>query len=335
MYSNAATCDLGLDPNKIYLSKDVNNLIAGETVRAYTKVINYGDIDANAVLGFYILNKFIGQAAVSVLNSGVADEVFIDFTIPNNDFNVEVKLLEVSPTDVNLKNNSTLTQLYKVKKDSDGDGVLDVNDLYPNDPSKWKDDPIIIPPPPVEQPKVEVQKQPVVVAPKVPASTNKEVVTKKTISKEDVALQENKRQEALNEAVAFYRSPEMELLKDVRIFAEAIDWNEYKFVFDTNVKDLDVSKLDFVWNYGDGKEKVINDIHRFPGPGEYFVTLKVLGPFDNYLFDNLKITVSFWSWKNYWLWLILAIFGGGLGLFFFSLRLNKEENCSDRANKIK
>jgi len=318
----AGTCDLGVDQNKITLSQPVNNLVAGQSVRAYSKVINYGDVDATAIVGFYILDKFIGQAPVSVLKNGVADEVFIDFIVPANDFNIEIKVLEVSPSDSNSKNNTALTQFFQVKKDSDGDGVLDENDFYPNDSTKWKEEPKIESPKPVDSTeKKTILPKPPVVQQKNVASPQKETTP---LAKEQTAITQSEKEQQQNETAAFYRSPELELLKEIKIVASAADWNSYEFSFATNVKNLDINKLDFVWNYGDGKEKVINGEHEFPGPGEYFVTLKVLGPFENYLFDNLKISISFWSWKNYWLWLLLAILFAGLTLFFVSLKFSKK-----------
>ena len=181
----ASTSDLSIDVGNVRFSKNTNNLLVGDTVRVYAAVANNGDTDALGYIAFYINNEttMIGSAEVSVLAGGYYDEVYVDFTVPDDDFRLLVSLLSVVPTDSNLNNNNILTQKFNVQgdndgdgigddtdadddndsltdaqeiqmgtdpllRDTDGDGVLDADDLYPLDPNKYKDEPIVISPEP-------------------------------------------------------------------------------------------------------------------------------------------------------------------------------------------
>ncbi len=331
----ASTSDLSIDVGNVRFSKNTNNLLVGDTVRVYAAVANNGDTDALGYIAFYINNEttMIGSAEVSVLAGGYYDEVYVDFTVPDDDFRLLVSLLSVVPTDSNLNNNNILTQKFNVQgdndgdgigddtdadddndsltdaqeiqmgtdpllRDTDGDGVLDADDLYPLDPNKYKDEPIVISPEPepeinpepVPQPK-PVQKayiQPVV---KVVENSNKEPESTEPILVED-----------------FYNSPAVELLQEVKINVNQINWNTYSFNFDTNIMDLNIDSLEYQWIFGDGTDSPKNTEHRFRGTGQYFVTLKVKGPFNNFIYDNVTIDVEFWSVYNYWLWIILLVF---------------------------
>jgi len=88
---------------------------------------------------------------------------------------------------------------------------------------------------------------------------------------------------------------------------------------------VDVSKLDYAWSFSDGTEVVANGEHKLSGSGQYFVSLKVKGPWDNYLFDSVTVNVAFWSVFNYWLWLIvLALLAVGF-LYAYGRHHNKSE----------
>ena len=106
----------------------------------------------------------------------------------------------------------------------------------------------------------------------------------------------------------YYKSPEVEQLKQVIIEVKPLNWNTYDFTFRTNVQEIQADKLNFEWDFGDGNKSEINGSHKFSGTGDHYVKLKVSGPWGNYLLDSETVTVEFWSVYNYWIWLfILAL----------------------------
>jgi flagellar hook-basal body complex protein FliE len=61
---------------------------------------------------------------VSVLPNS-SDDVFVDFTIPTDSFNIQAKIQGTDPADQNLTNNEAQTTLFYPDIDTDGDGVVD------------------------------------------------------------------------------------------------------------------------------------------------------------------------------------------------------------------
>lgn len=354
--------DLELLPNEFSLSKDANNLIAGEKVRLYTYVLNAGTKDVSGYVVFYRGTQFLGQTEVSLTAKGVKDEVFIDFEVPLNNFNILAKIISPVPADNNPNNNAALTKMYEgqldsdgdglgdkidpdddndgildideaargtdaLKADTDGDGVKDAADEFPLDPTKSKKE---LPKPPAP-PKVEVKPT---ASPAVTAPT--QTLPAKVIPEKKPSLIANilgKKDETPKPELVqdFYASPAIELLKQVKINVLQVNWNTYNFSFTTNSPDIDVSKLDYMWSFSDGTEVKANGEHKFRGTGQYFVSLKVKGPWDNYLFDSVTVDVAFWSVFNYWLWLIvLALLAVGF-LYAYGRHHNKEEVSAEEA----
>ena len=355
--------DLGLNANEIRFSKNTNNLLVGEDLRVYASVYNNGNQDALGYIAFYINNEsqMIGSAEVSVLADGYYDEVYVDFTVPKNDFRVMVTLLSIIPNDDNLTNNSIITQKFIVQgdndqdgigddlatdddndslldgqeeqlgtdkdnRDTDGDGVLDADDLYPLDPNKYKDEPEPVIPEPEPEPVVEVTPVPAPAPepePKKPSLIS-QIFTPKDPEPEKAELVEE-----------FYNSPVVELLQEVKINVQQINWNTFKFDFSTNIQDLSTDNLEYHWLYGDGSDANVNDDHRFRGTGDYFVTLKVKGPFENYIYDNVTVVVAFWSVYNYWLWLIVLVFIALIFLYSYEFRHNAPKKSDKKNGKLK
>lgn len=331
--------DLGLKVEDVRFSQDMNSLLPGQKLRVYASVFNSGTKDASGYISFFLNDEsnMIGSAEVSAVSGGYFDEVFTDFTVPVNDFRIEILLLSVVPKDENPANDIVLTQRYVVqsdndhdgiadnldadddndglsddaelalgtdkdKADTDGDGVNDAADAFPLDPTKSKKEL----PKPVPEPEVtpapKVAPEPVKVLPAAPAVKNPE--PKKILNIFNKKAEEEKA-ELVQE---FYNSPQVELLNEVRMDVTQVNWNTFNFAFSTNVSELNLDKLEYAWFFGDGKESIRNGNHTFRGSGEYFATLKVKGPWGNYLYDGQKVVVAFWSVYNYWLWLIVLCF---------------------------
>ncbi len=344
-FSGAASVDLGLKPLEIRLSKDTVNLIIGEPVRIYTYVVNLGEQDASGYVVFMRGQELIGQAPVSLTSGGVKDEVYVDFTVPASDFNILVKLVSIVPDDEDDSNNAILSPMYHVQEDADSDGlgndidtdddndgltdleeqalgtdkdlqdtdadgVIDPEDEFPLDPLKTKKEVIV----PVPVPEPEVKKIEPVQVPKAVAQPKQEEKKIFDVLKDD---EKEKKVEIVEE---FYKSPEVELLKEIKISAQQINWNTYDFSFTTNIADLNNEKLEYLWGFSDGSESVKNGSHKFRGTGEYFVTLKVKGPWENDLYDSITVKINFWSVYNYWLWLIVLIVACLIFLYSYEFR---------------
>jgi len=344
--------DLAMKSRDLELSKEDNNLVAGQTVRVYAQVINYGKNDATGTVAFFMGQKVLGTAPVSLRADGVQDELFIDFVLPENDFNIMAKVVEVDPQDDILTNNEALSRMFHTQKDNDGDGIgddldpdddndgvpdaqeiangtnplvadtdkdgtNDGQDQFPLDPKKQtieapkKEEPpvipAVVPPAPVEAPKTFTSKL-AETTKKVVQPIMEKVTAEAPPSAEEVQLTAEQEQ-AIQQ---FYKSPEIELLKAITISAKQINWNKFEFSFTTNSADIKPEQLSYTWDFGDGSSANQNGTHTFYRAGDNYVTLKVKGTFDNYLYDSKKISIKFFSVYNYWLWLIiLGILGTG------------------------
>lgn len=317
-FANAAGVDLGIRQNSIQFSKELNNIIKGEKLRVYTSVTNFDTGDASAQVFFYLDATPIGTAQVSLKANGVDDDVYLDFTAPEHDFRIYVELKDINPLDADSSNNQALSVLVHVQDDrdrdglgddvdmdddgdgltdeqeavlgtdknnpdTDGDGVMDSQDVYPLDSKKSKK----------EEPKIEKSKTP-------------QQSTFIPAQKEAPKQEAEKKTEGASELIKdFYKSPAIELLKDVHIKAQQVNWNTYFFTFTTNGEGVNLDQLQYTWDFGDGTQSDKIGNHTFSRSGTYYATLKVKGPWNNYLYDNVVVKINFWSVYNYWFWLIV------------------------------
>lgn len=115
--------DLAIGQGDVTFSEEV--LISGTTVRIYAKVKNVGNKDMVGYVSFFRGMELIGNSqAVSVL-PGSNDDVFVDFIIPQDSFNVLARIQGTEPADQNSGNNETQTALIIPDKDTDSDGTVD------------------------------------------------------------------------------------------------------------------------------------------------------------------------------------------------------------------
>ena len=169
--------DLALESNSISFS--TSKFIAGETIRVYAAVRNYGDGDGAAEVYFYSGPAVIGSSQVATVRAfGFNDEVYVDFVVPDGPFNILAVIKGANPADVNPNNDELLTPSYTVIHDDDLDGVIDESDNCvevanadqadsDNDLVGDACDPTPLPPPPPPPP----PSAPVVIATPVPTST--------------------------------------------------------------------------------------------------------------------------------------------------------------------
>lgn len=126
--SLALTNDLGL--TSITFSKD--EFIAGDTTRIYARVNNYGEEDVVAYVTFWRGSIPIGNSLpVSVRAHGLADEVFVDFVVPDTQFNIRAVLQGEAAGDEVASNNEILTTVFTPLPDSDRDKITDRDDNCP------------------------------------------------------------------------------------------------------------------------------------------------------------------------------------------------------------
>jgi len=115
--------DLSIGPADIHLSKDV--LIAGQPVRVYATVHNVGNDDITGYVSFFRGVELIGNSQPISVLPGSSDDVFVDFTVPTDSFNLQAKIQGSEPNDQNSANNEAQTTLFYPDIDTDADGVVD------------------------------------------------------------------------------------------------------------------------------------------------------------------------------------------------------------------
>lgn len=131
--AQAPEYDLGISSGDIFFSQ--SDLIAGQPIRLYAAVRNHGTRDVSGYATFYSGSTIIGSSQIITAvagGQGYADQVFVDWTVPEGSFNIRVDINGQLPKDENPSNDSALTGLFVPEKDTDGDGVIDKNDNCPN-----------------------------------------------------------------------------------------------------------------------------------------------------------------------------------------------------------
>lgn len=129
-FVSAETVDVGFTGQGVYLSEET--IYAGQTIRIYARLRNYGDVDTTGSVGFYVSDQKIGNSQqISLPVGGFDEEVFVDYLVPDNQFNVAVRIESTTPIDSDTSNNSVVTTLFDPIPDQDADGVLDENDNCP------------------------------------------------------------------------------------------------------------------------------------------------------------------------------------------------------------
>ena len=122
--------DLGVYNSSISFSKQT--LLAGDNIRVYARIKNEGNLDVSGYASFFQSNQLIGQSQIiSVRAHGQDEEVWVDFTVPDNDFNIRVQVQGTNPADQNPDNDTAVSALFSVVKDVDGDGHPDTADNCP------------------------------------------------------------------------------------------------------------------------------------------------------------------------------------------------------------
>lgn len=126
--------DLSISTNSISFSAP---LIAGDRVRIYASVKNEGTKDTSGYVSFFQGSIPIDDSrVVSLRAGGLPDEVYIDFLVPSQPFNLRAEIRGTDPQDINSANDAILTGLYTPILDDDRDGVENTADSCPNTANK-------------------------------------------------------------------------------------------------------------------------------------------------------------------------------------------------------
>lgn len=125
-FARAADVDLGIFAKDITFSKP---LIAGDRVRVYGTVRNYGTQDVTGYVSFFQGSVPVGDSqVVSVRAGGSPEDVYVDFTVPTGTFNIRAEIRGTDPADQNASNDVAITTLFTPKLDQDHDGITDDKD---------------------------------------------------------------------------------------------------------------------------------------------------------------------------------------------------------------
>ncbi len=322
-----------------------NTFKVGEAIRIYGRVENRGKKDMTAQVAFFMSQTQISQPqVVSSRAGGAVEEVFVDWVVPGQPFNVLLKILETTPEDQNAANNEAVSVTITPVKDSDGDGVADGKDNCPNSSNPAQTDSnsngigdVCEPPPPTPP----AAPAPTTTSPTAPATNtpasinvNKPVVNSNTNAPLPPVANLNKNVNSLPGANAPASSGEptdvstgesisaLETGGDqsgwnVFLDYQPLDWNRYKFSAIVNVSDG--PEYTYEWDFGDNTRSTEQSVdHRFRAAGKYVVTLKVTDPSGQESSANTLIEISFFNWGN---WKIKLIIGFLLGLAILLLIL--------------
>ena len=336
--ARAEYVDLSISASSVRFSEDT--LYANETVRIYATIRNNGDIDSIAQVFFYKSDYLIGKSQpVSVIANGGADDVFVDYKLPEGSFNIRAVIQGADPADSNSANDVATTPLFKTISDEDRDGVLNADDNcpdqanedqvdfdrdskgdvcdydidndgvgnsdddFPSDASKSK---TVAPPPAViEPPKPEPKVEPVIVTPVVVAPASAEPQPEPDVQgvQDEQVVNPEPIEVALDLSGLGYGGPVSS--PAARFTYRQISWRTYEFVA---APPLGGGNYTFAWDFGDGATSVQPTItHSFPSSGLYEVTLATVDVAGTVTGDSEQLSVSFFHFANPLLLATLAV----------------------------
>lgn len=345
--------DLGLRADDISFS--TARMIVGQKVRVYAVVYNYGNKDASAYVSFYQGAELLGDSqAVSVRARGFADEVFVDFIVPNGPFNILASLRGSNPPDENSSNNEALTPLFTPVTDSDNDSVPDNEDNCPTvansnqqdsdgdkigdvcDPDNDNDgltdaDEARLGTNPFNPdtdgdgitdskdiniaPPARTPEKSSPVEPSAPDKQDKTV----SVATETPATEKTEPTPSPDTGERTSSYP----LKIVSADFEKRDWGNYAFFAQAAGGTGDYA---WNWDFGDGQGALgQNIIHKFRKSGDYQIKVSVKDKNEQVAQTQFSVSVSFYSAANPKVWMAVGFLVAMAGTLLFVSRRKKEK----------
>ena len=305
VYAEESATDVGLVYSNFRFSQ--TPLVAGEEVRMYAGVRNVGDIDISGTVTFSIGATIIGHPVpFSSVAGGAYEEVWIDFVVPSDPFNLYVEVR--AEGDENQTNNTYISPKYTPLSDTDRDGVVDEKDNCPTvknadqydidqdnigDACDHSLQEIEYAPLPPE----EVQSLPILEA--IDLETQSIDVPVQVLSERignDVAVRYNQ-DEAISEVVSVdMLRPQgyVAISPNARFSYERVGWNVYTF---TVWQSQDGAV--YTWEVSDGRTQTGSEVTwHFPNPGIYEVQLTTSKTDGSFVHEYVTIHVSFFHLQN-------------------------------------
>lgn len=334
--------DLGIRNTDITFSK--GTIVAGESVRIYARVTNYGTKDISGYVTFYQGERLIGDSQVVTVRSDSSyDDVWVDFTIPQGAFNIRAEIKGTSPQDQNPSNDVAISQTFYPEPDKDGDlipdsqdnckdianpdqadrdhdGIGDVCDQYPDDPTNTP------PAPPgngsnsnsntngntnrntnqnanlpVNQPKPPVNTN---TSANSNSNSNVNSPTEGPGTDTGFGLVNNSTSSPANSTTTVDETSSTGGESGANsISVRRVGWDTFDF---TAVSETAGRKTVF-WNFGDGESGAGESVrHRFKKTGDYAVKAAITSERGEVSETSARVSISFFNFGNWKLILVLS-----------------------------
>lgn len=309
--ASAASVDVGFTGGTQDIFFSGSSLVAGNPVRIYAQVHNFGDVDVFAQVVFYQGGGLIGEAQpVSIRAKGLSDEVYVDWVIPQGSFNVRVEVKAQNPADQNPSNDVALTSL-----------------ISPEPPPPP-------PPPPASTAGLaaSVSGGGKVASPPVTKAAVEKKSGAATVAGQKVSsalapplaptVKGERTPEATTIAVDDVEEVAVNDLLKVNIDVREQAWNTFLFSADANRIDA----TSYEWSFGDGKTARGQEVtHRYRFAGRYVVSVVAIAPSGERAQEKVTLDISFWHLSNWQLLLLLAFLFGFIALLLAVTRRTKGE----------
>lgn len=319
-FSVKASADLSINAQDIRFSEPL--FVAGDTVRIYTKIYNIGDEDVSGYVSFYQGSLLIDDSLViSLPANGNADEVYVDFIIPERSFNILALIRGTDPADGNISNDSALTSMFTPIVDEDRDGIENKNDNCPNvennnqkdtdndsqgdecdeddDGDGLSDD--VEEELGINKTQTDSDSDGVEDAHDAyPNSDDQAQALQKIVEKVVKTINETT-EESVKEETVEEGAPEHVVVDEVRFSPNAVfaytqdDWNTFTFSVLTNAIDQAV----FRWDFADGVSSSKPSVrHVYTSSGTFPVTLTMIDESGVILTERITVLVPFFHLQN-------------------------------------
>lgn len=338
--ASAFQYDLGIANRDITFS--TGTLVAGQKVRIYARVTNYGNADMQGYVTFYQSDRLIGDSqVVTVRPDDSYDDVWVDFIVPNGAFNVRAEIKGTNPQDQNPANDVALSPTFYPEPDSDGDGIPDSQDNcktvanadqadadgdglgdacdpYPNDPTNTPPAPAPAPAPapdptpapdpaPAPKPAPAPAAKAVVLASQPAATATVAAVTATTTAVEGGAAATGTTSTVESVPAIDTSGFANGVMPPLSVAVKKLDWDNFEFSIPPAANG---AERVVAWDFGDGGTGSGDLVsHRYSKTGDFTVKVEVTDPMGDVSSGQSAVSISFWNFGNWRLWLLMGAIG--------------------------